>query len=161
MSLDSYSIFIVSKYFNSISDYINVIKTNKMYKSIISNYQYNPISLKNKKERNLFGNIKEYHIYTHKDSRFDFDSNLKHIYYHNVNFEDAKNGKYENIILTRKNINKYFNNELIDLSNYENITLISRSCFYKFTNLTNVKLPNSVKCLSDNCFSKCSNLKRN
>ena len=38
--LSSYELLIISKYFNSINDYINLIKTNKEYNDILNKFKY-------------------------------------------------------------------------------------------------------------------------
>ena len=38
--LTNHELLIISKYFNSISDYINLIKTNKEYKDTIEQFKY-------------------------------------------------------------------------------------------------------------------------
>ncbi len=61
--VNSYCMMIISKYFNTIHDYINVVKCCKEYSSTITQYKYNPIPFKNRKEREIFSNIEEYHYY--------------------------------------------------------------------------------------------------
>ena len=60
-SLNSHCIIIISKYFKTIHDYVNIVKCCKEYSTIIDQYKYNPFPFHNKKERNIFKNIKEYH----------------------------------------------------------------------------------------------------
>lgn len=54
---------IVSKYFNTITDYIKLEKCCKEYRGIIDQFKYNPISLKNTKNLDLFKNIQTYQFY--------------------------------------------------------------------------------------------------
>ena len=61
--LNSYCVLIISKYFNTIKDYINIVKCSKEYSNVIEKYKYNPIPFNNKKEREIFNNIEEYHYY--------------------------------------------------------------------------------------------------
>ena len=58
-TIDRYCIFVVSKYFETINDYINIEKTNKEYRGIIEQFKYNPIPFKKEKEREIFKNIDE------------------------------------------------------------------------------------------------------
>ena len=44
-SLDFHSMVIISNYFNDIYDFMNVIKTCKIYQDLISTYKHNPISI--------------------------------------------------------------------------------------------------------------------
>ena len=61
--LDTYSMLIVSKYFNTIDDYITIEKTCKNYRGIIEYFQYNPISIKKEEDVQIFKNIKNYQYY--------------------------------------------------------------------------------------------------
>lgn len=63
MTLDHNCLFIASRYFNDIDDYINATKVCKEYRGIMDEYRYNPIPFNNKNERNLFSNIEVYHFY--------------------------------------------------------------------------------------------------
>lgn len=63
LQLNPYCMFLVSKYFNSIDDYINVEKTCKGYRQTMEQFKYNPIPLATQKERDMFQGIEVYHIY--------------------------------------------------------------------------------------------------
>ena len=65
--MNSHCIMIISKYFNTINDYINIEKCCKEYRGLIEQLKYNPIPLKNIKERELFKNIETCHYYNEKD----------------------------------------------------------------------------------------------
>ena len=58
-----YPMMIISKYFDSIQDYINLEKTCKEYRGIIEQFHFNPITFNNNKERDLFKNIETYYVY--------------------------------------------------------------------------------------------------
>ena len=80
--LDSYSMMLVSKYFNSYQDFINLVKTCKAY-NIVGEFRYNPIPLDSEpinidvggeeKKVNvweLFSNIETAYIYGSESSDF-------------------------------------------------------------------------------------------
>ena len=58
--LNSHCIMIISKYFNSIHDYINIVKCCKEYSNTINQYKYNPIPFYIGKEREIFNPIPFY-----------------------------------------------------------------------------------------------------
>ncbi|ELP85445.1 hypothetical protein EIN_087670 [Entamoeba invadens IP1] len=62
--LDQNSMFIVSKYFNSESDYLNVIQVSSKFSTILNKYTNNPISTHNKK---LFPSMTVQHIHSESD----------------------------------------------------------------------------------------------
>ena len=55
-------IMIVGKYFESNKDFINVMKSCKRYKELVSMYHFNPIS-----DISLFENIQTQHFYERND----------------------------------------------------------------------------------------------
>ena len=61
--LNRYCMMIVSKYFNTITDFIKMEKCCKEYRGIIEQFHFNPISLKNTKNLDLFKNIDTYQFY--------------------------------------------------------------------------------------------------
>ena len=61
--LNRYCMMIISKYFNTITDYIKMEKCCKEYRGIIEQFRFNPISLKNPKNLDLFRNIQTYQFY--------------------------------------------------------------------------------------------------
>lgn len=61
--LNRYCMMIVSKYFNTITDFIKMEKCCKEYRGIIDQFHFNPISLKNTKNLDLFKNIHTYQFY--------------------------------------------------------------------------------------------------
>ncbi len=67
--LNSLCIMIISKYFNTINDYINIVKCCKEYSNTIDQYKFNPIPFKSKKEREIFNNIEEYHYYNKNEEK--------------------------------------------------------------------------------------------
>lgn len=71
--LDSYSLFLVGKYFESYDDFVNAEKTCKKYRGITKEYKYNPIPLE-QNEINLFPNIQTFNLYDGYDSNPDSDS---------------------------------------------------------------------------------------
>ena len=65
-SLDLYSMVIISKYFNSVQDFINAEKTNSKYRGLIEKVQQNPFPLQTIKEYEIFQNLNTYVLYSDK-----------------------------------------------------------------------------------------------
>ena len=71
MTLSKYELMIISKYFNDIEDYINLMETCKLYSNITELFKFNPIDIpfNNQDELNLytkiFKNINTIHYYEH------------------------------------------------------------------------------------------------
>lgn len=94
--LDSHAMLIVSKYFDGINDYINLEKSNKEYNGIIEQFHFNPIPLKNEKEREIFKNVETYHHYDfEKNTNYNAENDLrnkKHVYW-DIDYTTFKNKK--------------------------------------------------------------------
>ena len=147
--LDHKSMKVISKYFKTINDYINIEKTHKDYRGIVEQYHYNPISFNkkltekefedklktkeikdrlsqlikegwseedakiklkqelekeiNKKSRELFKNIENYHFYNKKDKekyttiiKKADDKIKKEVHWEPVSYNDYLENKNEN-----------------------------------------------------------------
>ena len=143
-------ILIVSKYFNKINDYINIIKTCKEYNNILNLLYYNPIPF-NERIYKYFKNIQTLHLYSLHDFE---DINIPKIIWYNVNYETYKNNEtniYKNIEICQNDINKYG----VDILNEKiNIVEIDNNCFNDCNNI-NLKeliIPNSITKIGKYCF---------
>ena len=61
---NKYCMMIVSKYFNTIFDFINLEKCCKEYRGITEQFHFNPIPLQSNKTRELFKNVETFWFYT-------------------------------------------------------------------------------------------------
>ena len=66
--LNNFDMFIVSKYFENVQDFINLAKTNKYYQGIIDIYDYNPINV-NKSVMKVFDKMEVIDIHSKKELR--------------------------------------------------------------------------------------------
>ena len=158
--MDYYSMFIATRFFESIQDYINLELSHPKWKGNLLRFYYNPIRLTNEFERNLFSNIQTLHIYDDKDSLFENDKNIKFIvfwtiktYSEYLKIKDNKTIEYKRIVFT--------NHERIKrktISIPKDINELSYCCFEKVNELKEIKLDNKIKIIGNNCFEYCSNL---
>ena len=156
MTLDSYSLQIVSKYLNTTNDYINLIHTHKKCQYILDNYKFNPISL-NESNVKLFPNIEEYHMYSIKPkSDLNF---LKELYNKKalpvINWVNTKYSKQRpNNIHKRVILDKPLNEIPDDM----NIAQINARC-YSECNVESLVIPTSITKIQTDAFYKCFSLK--
>ena len=62
----------IGKYFDSPRDFVNLIRTNRKFKYLITYYKYNPIS-----DYEIFDSMQTQHIYKEEDFNNPFwDSNI-------------------------------------------------------------------------------------
>ncbi|KAL7717884.1 hypothetical protein QTN25_004588 [Entamoeba marina] len=146
--VDSYSILIVSKYFQTTQDFINIMCVCKKFKETTEKLRFNPIPITSIK---LFPKIQTQYLYSTKDIKIKGIDNYEIWYF--VNFEQYLKFKEErikchNINYTRENRIKHGN--IIPIC----ITMLGTSCFTNCP-LMSITLPSSLNSLCDNCFNNC------
>ncbi|ELP83866.1 hypothetical protein EIN_198690 [Entamoeba invadens IP1] len=152
--LDAFHMMIVGKYFKTINDFINIVKTSKKYNEFLTMYHYNPIPLTTT-TRAYFPNIETLHYYYEDDDAFDDGHIVKYEIWHLVNCNTvygANPEKYvfHNIIFDKGDLD-YFD-KIPDIA-----ASIDESCF-KFNGLKQIVIPTSVTSLGMACFSSCWHL---
>ncbi|ELP89336.1 leucine rich repeat containing protein BspA family protein, partial [Entamoeba invadens IP1] len=173
--IDSYHVMIVSKYFVTIRDFINVELVCKKFGGTMEKFHFNPIPL-NSKTLGYFSNIETLCLWNKEDNTFGnrFMINkmtngdiedipvfkkafYKIIVWFNVNFETvdqnkSRNIEFKNVTYTRDDREKFGN--IIPL----NVTSIGEKCFNWCSYLSSITIPLGVTSFSDWCFSGCSSL---
>ena len=74
-TMDQYTMFIASRWFESIEDHINLMMSTKRFQLNITKFHYNPISI-NKRTREYFDHLKTLYLYSSKDERFEDDERI-------------------------------------------------------------------------------------
>ena len=74
--LTNYALFIASRWFETIDDFINVEKGCKRFLGNTSRFFYNPISL-NKKTREFFPYLQTLYVYKNEDEQFKDDKQIQ------------------------------------------------------------------------------------
>ena len=133
--MDYYSMFIATRFFETIEDYINLELSHPKWKGNLLRFYYNPISLTNEFERNLFPKLQTLHIYDDKDPLFENDNKIKAM-----------------VFWTRKTYTEY--------SNYNKRKIEKK--YIVFTNEDRIQsniisIPNEIDELGDCCFKKLKN----
>ncbi|ELP91753.1 hypothetical protein EIN_522300 [Entamoeba invadens IP1] len=179
-TLDSYHIMIVSKYFKTIEDYINLELVCKKCICNMEKFHFNPIPLSYKTIK-YFPNIETLHLWHMYDENFGNEflvdhQNDKchqniikcnnvvvtksfyqivvwfHVYYPTVDQYKNLNFKFKNVIYTQNDRIKFGNT--IPLC----VTQIGLYCFNECQNLSSIILPSNVTSLGFGCFSCCKYL---
>ena len=70
--MDQYTMFISSRFFDTVDDHINLIMSTKRYQLNMTKFHYNPFPL-TKITRNFFTYLKTLYLYSSKDDRFEND----------------------------------------------------------------------------------------
>ncbi|ELP89523.1 hypothetical protein EIN_457820 [Entamoeba invadens IP1] len=173
--LSGYHIMIVSEYFKTIRDFINLELVCKKFGGNMGKYHFNPIQL-NSKTIGYFTNIETLHLWNREDKNFgngilvnteenqdcENKSVLKKTFFQiivwfDVDFETvdknkSRNIEFKNVTYTQNNREKYGNN--IPSS----VISIGEECFYGCSSLTSVTIPLGVIYMNEFSFGNCINL---
>ncbi|EDR24622.1 hypothetical protein, conserved [Entamoeba dispar SAW760] len=152
MKLGHNEIMIVSKYFDSINDFINLEIGIKRFQGNIERFHFNPIPL-NEHSRKLFSNIETFHIYDRKDKIFeDGKINKKVIWYklkYSTYLEEKQKGNIcENIAYTKSDMMKYKNKIPSEVKSLD-----------EFKSLTSITIPTTITKIECCCFLACDSLR--
>ena len=73
--MDQYTMFIASRWFETIDDYINLIMTTRRFNQILTKFHYNPIALTSK-TREFFDHLQTLYIYSSYEDLFKNDNRI-------------------------------------------------------------------------------------
>ena len=154
--LDLYCIFLSSRWFESIDDYINLELVCSKYDGNMTKFFYNPISI-DEKTMKLFSNLRTQYLYSKSDELI-FNENIKwYNFVYKIDYltvQDIKrkypsvsdNMKFERIILTRENVGKVSDHYTIP----EVIVELDDETFREQRSLTSIDIPTTVTKLETN-----------
>ncbi|KAL7720413.1 Leucine rich repeat protein bspa family [Entamoeba marina] len=157
--LDSYSLLITSKYFETAKDYVNIICVNSKFKETTEKLRYNPIPIKSKK---LFPKIQTQYMYSEKDKKIKGIDN--YLICHKVTYDHYLKYKRDNIIFqhvayTKQNKTKYGDRIPDGVNVLDNYCFGSMGSFSENENgIRDVTILPSIKSLGIGCFSDCASL---
>ncbi|ELP92532.1 hypothetical protein EIN_276510 [Entamoeba invadens IP1] len=173
--LFGYHVMIISKYLETIKDFINLELVCKKFRENMEKFHFNPIPL-NIKTLGYFPNIETLHLWDVKDETFGngFMTNTEEkvdnenktvlnrkffriIVWFNVNFETVDRNKNRNIEF--KNVT-YTENDRKKFGNIipSSVKSIGNFCFGHCNKLSSIIIPLSVTSIGGYCFSWCSSL---
>ena len=151
--LDSYSLLIVSKYFQYKEDYLNVIQVCKKFEETLDKFRYNPIPVNS---FTLFPLIQTQYLYHKNDEKLDVE-----LYYHmyQLDYKEAMRqindfNKCKRIIYTKEDREEFGN----EIPNHPNIVAIGKKCFSE-QDIKTIEIPKTVTSIESECFEQCTNLK--
>ena len=165
--LDNYTIFIASQYFETINDFLNLIKAVKRFSSTTTKFYYNPISL-TKKTKYLFPNIQTFHCYQPQDEYLKSKKIFQYIDWNEMEYQEAMEKKGNNNVQFKKirYTNKDFENEYFKQKTHynskhfpfklhlpEGVTHFENKIYYQYLfNLKEITIPKSLSNLTQNYF---------
>lgn len=181
--MDIHSVFIVSKYLMSESDYVNLIKVSRKYKDLLMFFRYNPIS-----DTTLFPMIQTQHFYKRDDTRYRISDMTHYIHWYEADQNEwmarSHLDTYKSVTLQNHEFTKPLgennnDNNIIDntIGNIigrmcawtcplpivkgvcivpEGITKLGSSCFACCKGLTRVELPSTLREIGESAFEETS-----
>ena len=153
VQLDSYSLMIVSKYFEGKADFKNVVQVCKKFEHTCELFHYNPI-----KDVSLFPNIDTYYKYNSNVvpangfKLYSIRYTISYEDYMNFCNDKKKTYSYTRIEYTTRNRCKY-GDEIPSV-----VTTLADGCFYE-CKLEQIIIPDNVVEIIDKCFYNCCNLR--
>ncbi|ELP94510.1 hypothetical protein EIN_209190 [Entamoeba invadens IP1] len=174
--LDRYSLMIVSKYFKTMNDFINMVHVCKKYGEIPSMFHYNPIPLKNKKK--FFPNIETLYLYNKSDKKIP--GYFKYFYDYKVSYQQflsfqTEDTVFNKVIFDGRDWERYhsfkgatqfscrcFNSRTAYLPrslDTTGVTKFEELCFIGNAKLEEIILDSRLTHLPLMCFQMCTNLK--
>ena len=153
--LDNYCIFIASRYFTSIDDFINLEKTSRRFRGNIEKFHYNPISVTDKTII-FFPFLQTLHLYDRKDP-FITDEQI-------IGYAIWFSMEYEEYLFWKKTINKITSKRVyyIDKNRNKSITIpseVNELIDTSFTNnpvLQQLTINHQIKYMTRECLLKCT-----
>ena len=175
--LNLHDLTIISKYFDSLNDFINIIKVSKQYLQIPLQFHYNPFDLpfNNTNEmkviQELFKNINEIHYYSPQDFPHFLNKSIIHF---TVKYKPELDKyfdycEFEKLVLLRDDLIDNLNPEVIkritnikhsdipcglsnvDLSPFTKLTKLGYTSF-SFETIKSIRLPASLIEIGGSCF---------
>ena len=159
---------VITKYFMTIEDFINIEKTSKECNGFVEEYVYNPIPFTKPKEYQIFRNIETYHKYGDPNELKNPPVNAKPVKHKIVwnatnilTLSDQDKNDFNNGKCTYKQL--YYKDDANDKDLNELIipkgtnTLIN----HNFENymMSTVNIPTSISTIGNSCFIECKNLR--
>ncbi|ELP94506.1 hypothetical protein EIN_209050 [Entamoeba invadens IP1] len=171
IQLDGYHIMIVSQYFSTIDDFINLELVCKKFRGNMAKFHYNPIPL-SLVTIEYFPNIETLHLWSNEDEEFGsilyeelgyYDPELatkkfyKVIIWYSVNYltyfqNTDRNIKFHGVTYTQ------YDRELLGYKIPNDVQTIGTYCFHECLDLKGIQIPHNITCLESWCFSGCGYL---
>ncbi|ELP93327.1 hypothetical protein EIN_057120 [Entamoeba invadens IP1] len=150
-TLDTYSLMIVSKYFNSPSDYINAMLTSKKHTILFTRFHYNPIE-----ETFLFKKLETQHVYSRSSTLIPHKFQYK-VWYsvtYQETYNKVENIEYMNVEYTNTDVRLYG----VDIPKCERVRSVALKCFCECNYITSLTLPEGILNISESAFMNCREL---
>ncbi|ELP95278.1 hypothetical protein EIN_430840 [Entamoeba invadens IP1] len=155
--LDSYSLMIVSKYFTSIEDYINVEFVCKKFQNNTEKFHFNPISISTK-TRKFFPHLETQHLYSNNDFKISSKRIIKFVLWNIVDYktflkENGQGNVCRNVMYTKNDRERFG----VDVPT--GVNQLGCNCF-RASRIPSLSLPKTVTAIGDFCFNGCKRLSK-
>ena len=169
---DNYCIFLASKYFTTIDDYINLTFTTKRFQENFNKFYFNPISL-TKNLLSFFPKIETLYLYDENDEMIDNETIHSYVILYPISYVKSMflkmlyNVDCKKIIFTEndaKELNHFVSDEMKNQQSTNNsdhfiipngVQEISDNCFEDNQTFTSISIPTTVTRLGNDSFNNC------
>ena len=180
--LDPFHLQIVSTYFQSPQDFINIIQIKKQFQYLLDRFRINPIPI-TQNSKNLFQYLDTQQIFKNKSNEIILEIPSIIQYNYTVTYSQMmqmkeenkeKELKFKSIQYTMKDREKYgnkipsninlldnycFDNSIQEIILPNSIVSIPKQCFYFYKYLSKITLSTNIMELKERTFSHCEKLK--
>ena len=95
--LGGYDLMIVSKYFNTIEDFMHMELASPKARNNMEKFHFNPIAL-DQWSRQFWKHLQTFHVYNKEDEHFPEETFFKRIIHYDIDWEEYSTNKKENEI---------------------------------------------------------------
>ena len=153
--LGSYDIMVVSKYFETIEDFIHVELASTKARGNMEKFHFNPIPL-DSWSRQFWTSLQTFHLYSENDEKFDDEEFYKRIIHCDVDYQDwLKKKDNDNVIYKSVVLNDTYAKSVESIP--EGVTKIGKECF-SYRTLNEMVIPDHVTSIDDYCYESSNKL---
>ena len=151
--LGGYDLMVVSKYFNTIEDFMHMELASPKARNNMEKFHFNPIAL-DEWSRQFFTSLETFHIYSLDDCTFPNEKFYQRIIWYDIDCEDwiwqREEGEiYKNVVLSQETLEKRGKIPM-------GVTVLSNRSVEKKLKITNkIVIPSSVTFIGNSYFRDC------
>ena len=153
--LSPYDLMVVSKYFETIDDFINMELGITKARCNMEKFHFNPIAL-DEWSRQFFTSLETLHVYTKEDNTFPEETFYQIIIHFPIEYKEWVEKKKENEIYKHVILEEETSEALETIP--EGITEIENDCFSERDDLEELIIPDSVTSIRRGFLCECEEL---
>ena len=167
--LNKHAIMLVTNYFETFNDFVNLEKGCKKFRGICEKCKHNSISL-NDKTIKFFPNLTSLHLYSPDDKKIE-TRKIQQFVYWKIGYYDYQNIKtlpncvFKKVVYSKNDRNRDYKQAKGKKEGYKHdfilpdeIVEIDKECFANYANIKSIIIPTTVIKIGDGCFTNCKTI---